>query len=348
MSTEVKQTKPYGIGLDILRVMAMFFVIMVHSTTFYGFYDEGVNSIGNFFAAFSRYLSYTCVPIFLLLTGYLNCHKTPTLRYYLKLIRFIIEYVISGVIVFAFNKLFTESPMSFGNLISGLFNFTFPSYSWYVDMFIGLFLIAPFLNYILKALTNKQKLIFVIVLIFAFSNFKISPWWSSAYPLIYYFIGAILRDTKINIKKPILFVVASATVLTQILLFKFPYIPRYSVENYFNIGCIIIAVSVFLLLYDIKIDEKKKVLITPLRMIANTSLATYLVSEIFETLTAQYFEKIGAILYSDRLPYLLYLTPLKFILSVICGILIHLAATYIFKIIQILIDKFAKKTQKTY
>ena len=60
----------YNWGLDLIRVLAMFFVILVHSTSFYGFAGAEISSFSTFMAGIGRYLSYTCIPLFLILTGF--------------------------------------------------------------------------------------------------------------------------------------------------------------------------------------------------------------------------------------------------------------------------------------
>ena len=59
MRIEKKESEThYNYGLDLIRIAAMFFVILVHSTSFYGFFIDPINSVPMFLAGMGRFLSY--------------------------------------------------------------------------------------------------------------------------------------------------------------------------------------------------------------------------------------------------------------------------------------------------
>jgi len=342
---EIKENK-YFWGLDIIRILAMFFVVLVHSTTFYGFAETDISSISIFVAGMGRYLSFSCIPLFLILTGYLNSNKTPTVKYYLKLIKILVEFALSGLVVFFINKFCFNDTTSFWTVAKQIITLQYPAYSWYINMFVGLFLLVPFLNYLYKSIPEKQKWTFIISLILIFSNFQISSYWTIAYPLMYYFIGVFLKDKQFNIKKHILLILIVAIVVLQTLIVKLS-LPIY-IETHNNIGCIVLSVSIFLLFYNLKVSKNssrsmKKVI--PLRVIANASLSTFLISQIFEQQTALWFSKKNLTTFPQKLPYLAYLTPFKFIASVLCGLIISFISSMIYKLIMHLINKI-KKSKK--
>ena len=332
-------SRKYCYGLDIIRVIAMFLVISVHATTFYGFESQGVYSHAAFFVGMSRFISYACVPLFIMLTGYLNSNQTPSLKFYVKIIRILIEFFICGVVIFIFNRVYLKSEYSFLEFVSDMIDLSYPQYSWYIAMYVGLFLIAPFFNYIIKAINGKQKIMFSIILLLVFSMPNITDWWISAYPIMYYFFGAFIKDIKFRIKRIWLILIILACSATQVLVFMYPIIPRYGPSNHMNLGCVIITTAIFLLFKDLCGESRKTPVTKALRTVANASLSTYLVSEIFESLTAEYFNALQLTLFSEKLPYLIYLTPIKFILSVMCGILINISASYIFKGCSALVSK---------
>lgn len=338
-----ESSKKYSYGLDIIRIVAMFFVICVHATTFYGFNEQGIYSPIAFLVGMFRFISYSCVPLFLLLTGYLNCRKAPCLNYYLKIVRVFVEFFICGIAVYLFNKLYLGSTMGFMDFALKMLNFTFPSYSWYMAMFVGLFALAPFFNYIVNAIPSNYKIVFVVVLLLLFSNPNITGWWISAYPIMYYFFGAFIRDCKIKVKPVWLTFAILLCSAIQVLAFMYPVIPRYSTSNYMNFGCVIISVSIFLLFKDMTTVSGNSAWVKIIRTIANASFSTFLISEIFESLTVEYFDTLGLNLFSERLPYLLYLTPVKFLVSLACGIAINLIVKYAFKAGAYLICKMKKQ-----
>lgn len=339
---KISETKPYNYGLDIIRILAMFFVVLVHSTSFYGFLDEGISSFSMFLVGIGRYVSYTCVPLFILLTGYLNYNKEPTKKYYFKIFRILFEFVLCAVVVAVFNRVVLNDTTPVLDIIVNVVEFKFPAYSWYINMFVGLFLLIPFLNYLFKSIPQNKKWLFIIILIVVFGNPQISSYWFIGYPLMYYFIGCMLREKQLKFNKFYLFLFILALSMLQVLFSVYSVIPGYVPENYTNLGCIFIAFSIFLMFYDLKIKNPTKVknfFCKFGRIVANTSMATFLVSVIFESLTAQMFTNLSLITFVSRLPYLIYLTPLKFILSVAIGIIINLVVNLFFKLIKVIIKK---------
>lgn len=336
------ENKSYGIGLDIIRIIAMFFVIMVHSTTFYGFKSEGVHSIVTAIAGAGRYLSYSCVPIFLLLTGYLTLNKKPEISYYLKLVKILIEFYLCALAVAIFQILCVEGSEPFFALIKKAAILAFPQYSWYMRMYLGLFLLAPFFNYIINSLSGKQAVLLTVISVILFSNPFISDFWQWGYPIMYYFIGSILRKTQFRAPRILCLSAIPIMSIIGVVLYKYPVIPRFDIENYSNFVCLVISVSLFMLFSDIKFDASRKfggTLVKITRTVANASMSTYLLSVIFDNLTTQLFSKLNIVTFSERFPFLLYLTPLKFILSILCAIPISILSAYLFKMALKIINK---------
>jgi len=329
--------KSYTVGLDIIRIIAMFLVIMVHSTSFYGFLAEEINSFTAVIVGAGRYLSMACVPLFILLTGYLNLNKKPEFSYYIKFLKILIEFFLSAAAVALFYSLYLEGGEPFWSMMKRATSFYFPQYSWYIRMYVGLFLLAPFFNYIIAAITGKQAILLTVILILVFSNPFISDYWQTAYPIMYYFIGAIIRKTQFKVNRIFSAITVTLFCFLQVWLLRHPIISTFSVENHNNLACVIVSVFLFLLLCDVRCvpsNKLKRTLTKTARVIANASMPTFLISVIFETLTEVFFGKLALTTYSQKLPYLLYLTPLKFVLSVIAGIIVNIIATLIFRLIM--------------
>jgi len=341
--------KPYFWGLDLIRVLAMFFVILVHSTTFYGFTNTNINSFALFIVGMGRYLSFTCVPLFMVLTGFLNYSKTPSKKYFAKIIKVLIEYIMCGVVVAIVNKFCFNSSDTFLDIVCKILTFEFPAYSWYIKMYVVLFFLTPFLNYCYKAIPDKYRWVFIISLCLIFANTYLSTAWFFGYPLMYYFIGLFLRDKNFKVNKLLLFGVILTICVLQTVLFKYNVVPRYTVENHNNLGCVILTVAIFLLFYDFKIKNGTKLknkVCKILRIIANASLSTFLVSVIFESFTSELFTRLSLTTFNTKLPYLAYLTPLKFILSVVCGIAINFISTQLFKLVNYIFNYIKLKISK--
>lgn len=108
----------------------------------------------------------------------------------------------------------------------GILSFEAAKYSWYVNMYIGLFLFIPYLNKMYNGLESqkeKRNLIFTMLLLSGIpevlnsvrfslpwtmiyndpSEFlAVFPnWWSNIYPITFYFIGAYLSDYPLKFSK---------------------------------------------------------------------------------------------------------------------------------------------------
>ena len=206
-------------------------------------------------------------------------------------------------------------------------------------LYIGLFILAPFFNYLYKAVPDKEKWLFMISLVILFSCPQVSSYWGSAYPIMYYFIGSFLKDKQFKLNKWLLLGVIIVGCFWQMLMCV---IPLYGVESHNNIGCLVLSLAIFMLLYQAKVNTSsthKMRLAKVLRVVANASMGTFLVSEVFEVYNGIYFDKLGLTTFSAKLPYLTYLTPIKFIFSVIIGIAISFVATLIYKLVMLGINK---------
>ena len=87
-----------------------------------------------------------CVPLFLLLTGYLMKNKELSIKYYKGIGNTLFVYVLASIACVLFKNIYY--PNEHHNLLLSILNFTGANYAWYIEMYIGLFFIIPFLNLI--------------------------------------------------------------------------------------------------------------------------------------------------------------------------------------------------------
>ena len=346
----VTREKKYFLGIDIIKFLAMFFVILVHSTTFYGYlYDDSI-SIIYIFSSFGRFLSYSCVPLFLIITGYLNSKKQLSFSHYKKIFVYLLEYILCCLVVWVFRGLIAGENFSFWQGIIKIFNFSMSEYAWYVSMFIKLFLIIPFLNILYKALkTKKQKTIFLIILIalimipstIEFLNFG---YCDKLYPIFYYFVGLYIHEFRPNFKKLFLTLFIIAICLLDIVLVRNRGLLSIVLTNYSNVFCMMLSIAIFLLFYNIPAkDDNNKAL----SKITKLSLSTFLVSYIFDRIFIAVLANRGIISFADRFVHLIYLVPLNFVFSVILALFIHLIMNFILDIVGRLNIFITKKFNKT-
>lgn len=145
----------------------------------------------------------TCVPLFLLLTGYLMNHKQLGRHYYRGILHTLGIYGIISLFSVLYKILFLGKK---ANFIVETLNYTGSQYAWYIEMYLGLFVLIPFLNVLwhgLESKKSKQTLlftVFILVTVPSMSNIfgiKIMPeWWVNIWPLLYYFTGCYIEQYK--------------------------------------------------------------------------------------------------------------------------------------------------------
>lgn len=222
-----------NVNMDIIRIVAFAFVPSVHFFLHNGFYSQTVDNPRMVIMTFMRNLFLLCIPLFLLLTGYLQGNKKiePTKKYYVKILKFVVPYLIIMTmdLIYINAWLVPEGIIEPYTLKEYIHNYTsFTHYSWYVEMYIGLFLLIPFLNVLwqnLKSRTQERALVitmFILMIAPSLFNYyqfdaenvmactsdsywSIFPnWWTGVYPLAYYFVGAYLAKNKESFKlKPV-------------------------------------------------------------------------------------------------------------------------------------------------
>lgn len=286
-----------SIGLDIIRVFAIFFVLSVHFFLNTNFYSTPLVGRSMYLQVFMRMTFIICVPLFIILTGYLQKNKKVSNSYFKKILPIITVYIFYSVIAIAFRILFLNEDKSILQWISSIENFSADNYSWYIEMYIGLFLISPFLNLIYNNLNcRKDKNILILILVFMtacpeFFNGKLNGlinfpgYWCDIYPIMYYFIGCYIREYKPRMRKLslsgyLLMIIVIETVL-EIYGAHGGKFSTY-VGYYGSVIISVQAILFFILFYDVSIENRFCAKI--IAVVSVLSLDIYLSSKITDTI----------------------------------------------------------------
>lgn len=156
-------SKQRNMSIDIIKCLSIFSVIGVHFIL-----NTSNNIVINSNLGIAIYLAYrqifiVCVPLFLLTTGYLNTEKEPTKKYYKKILPIIGIYFFYSIVSLVFRNAYMQETISIIDGIRLIFTFQAISYAWYINMFIGLYLLIPFLNKIVKNSSKKELQLFILV-----------------------------------------------------------------------------------------------------------------------------------------------------------------------------------------
>lgn len=186
-------------GLDLIRCLAMLFVITYHFFLHCGFHLAPQTGFAMWVAGCFRSLSTSCIGLFLMLTGYLKSTKTDFRSCYRCLLPLLLAYLLASAVSIPVQHFFLHSPKSLLDWIKRLVQFTAVHYGWYVEMYLGLVLLIPFINLLLRQLNDRGLLVLSAVLLLLTAMPGALPWnifpdyWRSLFSITYYVLGAAIH-----------------------------------------------------------------------------------------------------------------------------------------------------------
>lgn len=343
--------KEYKSGIDIVKTLAVFFVICVHFFLHSSFYYTAYEGVAMFFGAFFRNVFFICVPLFMITTGYLQINKKISKKFFVGIINILLSYVFIAVGCALFKIFYLKEQGRVLKWIFQITNFSADNYAWYVAMFTGLYLLIPFLNNTYRGCETKKHKHTLILILFLISsvvcfNFSLedsgqryyifNEYWYFLYPFLYYFIGAYIREYRPKINKLVLLsiFIFSTLIVSSVSFFKYHYgtFPLNMYGEYNSVFTVICAVSFFLVFYDM--DIKNKTVRKIFRSISSKTLEIYLFSYIFDTVI---YTKISQYLngYHSLVKFFVPITLSVFLLSYICAVFKDI----IFRVVQKIIKK---------
>lgn len=335
---ELEMRKNRSVGLDVTRIYAFLSVVAVHSFLNTEFYSSTVIGKKMYVMVIPRTAFMVCVPLFLLLTGYLVSAKNTALnsscilKYYKKMLPLILKYIICMLIIYALSMSFGFEDFNLKSIIFGITGFS--KYSWYVNMYIGLFLLTPFLNLIWNSINEKRMhIILISVFVFltllpsifniydfsthgAFLNPRLNKettalipdWWVGIYPITYYYIGAYLKKY-IDFKK------INPIKVLPILLFSVLVTGMYNIwrlhsavfvwgmwNEWGGIENTVNSVLAFLLINSLFKSEVNKSISSSFAYLSSLTFSAYLLSWLSDKIVYAHLNKTVTVI-TDRFKY---------------------------------------------
>ena len=337
--------KERSINIDVIKCIAIISVICVHFFLYNGFYGipvYGLRMLG-YITIQSFFL--ICVPLFVIATGYLMKDKTEfNLKYVLKLNKVIIPYVIISIFCLFVRIYNFNETIGFVDGIKSILSYSASNYGWYVNMYITLYLLIPFLNIFYKSLKgqkNKLKFLgvmFFLVVFVSLTNVDVKflpDYMYILWPFLYYFVGCYLAEYKVNIRARYLILsILLVTIFNGIFQYIFSYGDIYKWTNHNNWGGFIPfinSVLIFILVINTKMNIRGKISNKIITSISSLTLNIYLVSYLYDLVVYDIFP-VGEILINTRIKFYLIGVVLVFVMSYISAILINYIYKYILKL----------------
>ena len=284
----------------------------------------------------------TGVPLFLMLTGYLNTNKTVSKQYYKGCIRVLVAYLFFSIVTILFRKYWLGEDFSFRHVIGSILRFNAIPYAWYIEMWIGLFLLTPFLNMMYKAIpTQRQKQILLLTLYVMtalpdlcnrYGLHLVPGFWDSCFPLTFFFAGTYIHEYKPRFESWKLWL----TILSMCLInpvFNVLFVHQHSLIQIAGgssgVFGTVIAVAFFLLFYQT--DFKSPAIRKSLTKVSLLSLDMYLCCYIFDALVYPYFMNHYFVSQSQFGIYFFIIIPILFVGSFLMAWL----KDYMFRLLKI-------------
>lgn len=213
MEKVLKDERNYGI--DLLRVVSMFFVVILHSLGQGGLLDNSVVDSPQYkFCWFVEICAYSAVNIFALISGYVSYRDKEKRVNYSNYLNIWLQVVFYGIVVTGIFNIINPKIISKSDYLITLFPVTNGLY-WYLTAYTGLFVVMPFLNKGIRNCSNKtlKKLFIVIIIMFSFfdtitDKFILCGGYSFVWIVLLYVLGAIIKKCEIgkNCKKYKMFI----------------------------------------------------------------------------------------------------------------------------------------------
>lgn len=329
---------------DLIRCVAVYSVLSVHFLLRTGFYSVPVEGPLMLFMCMYRSLFMVCVPLFMILTGYLMWQKTLCRSYYKGIWKTVEIYILASIACLLFKKFVLEYEVTCKTAVLDILDFKGANYAWYVEMYLGLFLLIPFLNLIYHGLkSQKEKKILLLTMITLtmlpklVNNFDLMTegWWlnptiskdynpivpgffTAMYPITYYFIGAYLREYGWKISKRMNLLLLLAAVAG---FGAYNYYRSYGGKFIWGSNStwggenLITATLLFVLLLHLHPGKWPHPLRAVLVYLSKISFGLYLVSWISDQIVYGNFLNPNVSVTTERWKYYLAAVPASFLLS---------------------------------
>lgn len=280
-------------GIDFLRILSMFMVVVLHVLGNDGSIYEPTSINLNYWVEWLIEISaFGAVNCFALISGYVMCNSAPKISKLFNLWLQTAFYTISLFILFAIiNRNFAIT-----TFVKSCLPISTKRY-WYISAYFGMFFLIPLLNHIVKNIEKKVFdkalitcfigfCIFAVLIPFSYEPFHLEGGYSTLWLCLMYLVGAYIKKYDIAEKIKSSTTIIIYTIMT-VLTFLSKMVIHYSTQailgkpfltdifvSYISPTIVIAAICLFIFCLKISFSNTAKKIIS---FFAPASLGVYLI-----------------------------------------------------------------------
>lgn len=344
-------------NLDLIRCIALFFVMGVHFCTHCDIYNAGYTGFIAFFTDALRTMYVPALALFLMINGYFQSKKTLSAKYYLGILKLFEMYLLSSALNMLYSHFYLGEELTVHSFLSGIINYTGTEYGWYILLYFGLFLMIPFLNIIYNSLQRRgQKRILILTFMylssmpFSFLNAYTSTyayWWQRIWPITFYFMGAYAAEYRHELsgKKWGLKYLAVLLVFSAYNYFFYDQssplygtMTRTFLYSHESLQNAVMTPLVFLAVLDMRLDRCPNCLKKFMESVSNYSYGVFLFTSITDSFVYIWLKRFVPVI-GMRYLFFIVALPLSYLSSVLLAFLADKVVSAVDRLIRPAVEK---------
>ena len=295
-------------NFELLRVIAMFFIVLYHEVAHSGIAEvQNQGIINECIETLFLTLGPVFLNLFVMITGYFMVKSKMNLKSIAKLVLETFIYSVSIAVLFALKTKTWPNIRNFFPVSSNEY--------WYVTAYVAIYLLSPFMNIVLRKINKKQYSV-LLALITIFMVIQPSIFYTNTTIInsglsliwmvyLYIFAGYIRMHYDKNIKKEICFMISILLVILTVIMSAiyapFLKIDLSKISKHYSITVVCSTIFMFLGFKQVNLKNKKTIKL--LEIISPLTFGVYLIHDnniIRRRLWMKYL-KISKLVFSEGL-----------------------------------------------
>ena len=329
-------------SIELLRIIAMIFIVLSHYSVHGGFKLELINNDLNRCFLQVITLGNLGVDIFVLISGYFIIKSKYSFKKIIQLIAQVLFYSILLYAIFIFSG---NTTFSIKNFIKAIFPTIFQEY-WFFTTYIILYIFTPYINKFLNHISRNIHFRLIIIMVVIWSiipTFTPSDMYGNVVVQFFmlYLIGAYIRlypdNLLIRNKTTSRMLIVVCTILLLLSTVILDSMHKYSSDLYSRSSILIVGLAIGILTMFLKINIPYNKIIN---IICGCTFGVYLIHENNYVRSWLWIDFLKNYSYADSEFLIIRIILSVIIVFVVCTIIEFLRKKLIEKPLMILVDKY--------